>query len=145
MRAPSPERSRRVTDLRAHDHPDYVAEAEYLKTVLQATELSIADIESRSWRGSGKLADLETDEILRGWAEYRKLALRTALGKPYFGRIDFASGPSSSYYIGQTGVKEPESRERLVIDWRICCTRTASKHVGRKSCAWRSLARTDSF
>src|SRR6266571_3555419 len=104
--------------LRAHDHPDYAAEAEYLKTVLQAAELSIADIESRSWSGSGKLADLETDEILRGWAEFRKLALRTALSKPYFGRIDFASGPTSSYYIGQTGVKEPESRERLVIDWR---------------------------
>src|SRR6266851_820283 len=118
MRAPSPERSRRVTDLRARDHPDYVAEAEYLKTVLQATELSIADIESRSWRGSGKLADLETDESLRSWAEYRKLTLRTALHKPYFGRIDFAGGPSSSYYIGQTGVKQPESRERLVIDWR---------------------------
>ena len=104
--------------MRAHDHPDYAAEAEYLNTVLAATELSIADIESRSWRGSGKLADLETDEILRSWAEYRKLTLRTALHKPYFGRIDFASGPSASYYIGQTGVKQPESRERLVIDWR---------------------------
>src|SRR6266849_7157829 len=97
--------------MRAHDHPDYLAEAEYLQTVLQATELSISDLESRSWRGSGKLADQETDEILRGWAEYRKLTLRTALHKPYFGRIDFAGGPSSSYYIGQTGVKQPESRQ----------------------------------
>jgi len=104
--------------MRAHDHPDYLAEAEYLKTVLQATELSITDLESRSWRGSGKLADLETDEILRGWAEYRKLTLRTALHKPYFGRIDLAGGASARYYIGQTGVKQPESRERLVVDWR---------------------------
>ena len=89
-----------------------------MKTVLQATESSIVDLESRSWRGSGKLADLETDEILRGWAEFRKLSLRTSLLNPYFGRIDLAGGPSSSYYIGQTGVKEPTSRERLVIDWR---------------------------
>jgi DNA helicase-2/ATP-dependent DNA helicase PcrA len=104
--------------LKAPDHPDYATETRYLKTVLEATELSVADIDSRSWQGSGKLADLETDELLRSWAEYRKVTLRTALGKPYFGRIDFASGPSASYYIGQTGVKEPATRERLVIDWR---------------------------
>src|ERR1700738_1048070 len=103
-------------ELRAHDHPDYVAEAEYLRTVLEATEQSIADIESRLWRSSGKLADEETDEILRGWADPRKSTLRGSLKKPYFGRIDLAAGPSASYYIGQPGVKQPESRERLVID-----------------------------
>jgi DNA helicase-2/ATP-dependent DNA helicase PcrA len=107
-----------VTNLKAHDHPEYAIEAEYLTKVLEATELSIADIESRLWRPSGKIADEETDEILRGWAEFRKLTLRQSRHKPYFGRIDLAGGPSSSYYIGQTGVKQPESRERLVIDWR---------------------------
>ena len=93
-----------------------MAEAEYLQTDLQATERSIADLESRSWRGSGKLADLETDEILRGWADYRKLTLRTALHKPYFGRIDLVGGASSSYYIGQTGVKEPARISALAIE-----------------------------
>jgi DNA helicase-2/ATP-dependent DNA helicase PcrA len=106
--------------MKATDHVDYELETAHLDTTLRAADQSLTDLASRTWRPAG-LGDEETALLLRSWADQRRSALMQLLESPYFGRIDVgnASAPvPHRYYIGQSGLKEPGSDQRLVIDWR---------------------------
>jgi len=106
--------------MKAAEHPDYLAETEYLGSVLEAAEVAVRDLDTRDWRPA-MLSDEETALVLHGWADKRRATLAQLLERPYFGRFDLDDWPmaaASTYYVGQAGLKHPRVGKRLVVDWR---------------------------
>src|SRR5438046_207598 len=98
----------------AKNHPDYPAEVRYLSTVRDSGQRALRRITKRDWV---RLSDKTMQPIWQIWSAQRSAALVDALKKPYFGRIDMRTG-DGRYYIGQSGMRDPDSNELLVIDWR---------------------------
>ncbi|WAH40960.1 AAA family ATPase [Alicyclobacillus fastidiosus] len=64
-----------------------------------------------------EIADATVAELAR--ERFRKL--RMATREPYFGRLDFlADGDAriDQMYIGKRGVDDPDTAERMILDWR---------------------------
>lgn len=66
-------------------------------------------------------ADEIADATVEALQRERRKNLRVAAREPYFGRLDFSqfgTQPREKLYIGKRGIDDPETADRLVLDWR---------------------------
>ncbi|WP_206915525.1 HelD family protein [Alicyclobacillus suci] len=101
------------------DHLDYVLAQ--IRKQLSRDGTRLLEIDEDEDADEALTADEIADATVEDLTRERFRKLRMAQREPYFGRIDFCANGTDQVemmYIGKRGVDDPDTAERMILDWR---------------------------